>query len=301
VSPEGSTDADVKTADGRTLRYQAVGAPRGTPIFLMHGTPGSRIGPRPRTSVLYRLGVRLISYDRPGYGGSGRHQGRSVADCAADVAGIADHLGLDTFAVVGRSGGGPHALACAARLPDRVTRAAVLVSFAPNEAGDDLDWYEGMNDANVRGFATDPAEEQKLVESLRLQADRTRRRPVSLLESLRGQISGPDRTVVNDPTIERLLLEAYAEATRPGPYGWIDDVLALRRGWGFSLSEVQQRVRLWHGAEDNVVPASHTRWLAERIRGAELHVQTDTAHFGAMGILPSMLSWLIEEPSLVPQ
>ncbi|GIM94983.1 alpha/beta fold hydrolase [Paractinoplanes toevensis] len=299
MSPEGSTDADVETADRRTLRYQAVGAPSGYPVFLMHGTPGSRIGPRPRAGVLYRLGVRLISYDRPGYGGSDRKAGRSVADCAADVERIADHLGLGTFAVVGRSGGGPHALACAARLPDRVSRAAVLVSFAPNNAGDDLDWYEGMNDANVRGFATTPAEEQKLVESLRLQADRTRRSPVTLLESLRGQISGPDRVVVQDPTIERLLLEAYAEATRPGPYGWIDDILALRREWGFPLAAIRQRVRLWHGAEDNVVPASHTRWLAERLPDADLQVQNDSAHFGAMGILPSILSWLAEEPSLV--
>jgi pimeloyl-ACP methyl ester carboxylesterase len=298
VSPEGSTDGTVKS-DGRTVRFQAVGAAWGTPVFLMHGTPGSRIGPRPRAGVLYRLGIRLISYDRPGYGDSERHAGRSVADCADDVASIADHLGLDTFAVVGRSGGGPHALACAARLPTRVTRAAVLVSFAPNRAGDDLDWYEGMNDANVRGFATDPAEEQKLVESLRLQADRTRRSPVSLLETLRGQISGPDKVVVKDPTIERLLLEAYAEATRPGPYGWIDDILALRRDWDFPLSAIRQRVRLWHGAEDNVVPVSHTRWLAERIPDADLQVQTDAAHFGAMGVLPSMLSWLVEEPSLV--
>jgi pimeloyl-ACP methyl ester carboxylesterase len=298
VSPEGSIDANVR-ADGRIVRCQVVGAPQGTPVFLLHGTPGSRIGPRPRASVLYRLGVRLISYDRPGYGGSDRDAGRSVADCAADVAAIADHLGLSQFAVVGRSGGGPHALACAAALPDRVTRAAVLVSFAPYEASDDLDWYEGMNDANVRGFAADPAEEQKLVESLRLQADRTRRRPGSLLESLRTQISGPDRAVVSDPTIERLLVEAYAEATRPGPYGWIDDVLALRRDWGFPLSSIEQQVRLWHGAADNVVPASHTRWLAGRIHRADLHVQTDTAHFGAMGILPSVLSWLAEEPSLV--
>ena len=294
MSPEGSIDADIKV-DGRVLRYQVVGAPQGTPVFLMHGTPGSRIGPRPRTGVLYRLGVRLINYDRPGYGGSDRHPGRSVAGCAADVAAIADQLGVKTFGVVGRSGGGPHALACAAILPDRVERAAVLVSFAPNHA-DDLDWYEGMNDANQRGFTADPAEEQKLVENLRLQADRTRRSPVSLLESLRTQISGPDVNFVNDPTIERLLLEAYAEATRPGPYGWIDDVLALRRDWGFSLSDIQQRVRLWHGAADNVVPASHTRWLAERIRDADLYVQTDSAHFGAMGILPSILSWLIGEP-----
>jgi len=109
------------------------------------------------------------------------------------------------------------------------------------------------------------------------------------------------RRVVQDVTIERLLLETYAEAMRPGPYGWIDDTLALRRDWGFRLPDVRQRVRLWHGADDNVVPVSHTRWLAERIPRAEIEVQTGAAHFGAMEILTDILSWLAaaEEPALV--
>jgi pimeloyl-ACP methyl ester carboxylesterase len=261
-------------ADGRRLRYDVAGA--GAPVFLLHGTPGSRLGPRPRDSVLYRLGVRLISYDRPGYGGSGRDPGRSVASCAADIAAIADDLGLGTFAVAGRSGGGPHAMAAAALLPARVTRAAVE-------------------------FGNARTDELKLVESLRLRADRTRRSPASLLEALRGQITPPDRRVVRDVTFERLLLETYAEAMRPGPWGWIDDNLALNRDWGFRLSEIGQRVRLWHGADDNVVPASHTRWLAERIPRAEFEIQTETAHFGAMEILPDILSWLAaeQEPELV--
>jgi pimeloyl-ACP methyl ester carboxylesterase len=299
VAQLAKTYSDVRTAGGRTVRYETAGARDGYPVFLLHGTPGSRIGPKPRAAVLYRLGIRLISHDRPGYGGSDRQPGRTVADCADDVALIADDLGLGTFAVVGRSGGGPHAMACAARLPDRVDRAAVLVSLAPAEA-DDIDWYAGMNEDNVREYTTARHDEQKLVESLRLIADRTRRSPLSLLESLRGQITGPDRQVVHDPEIERLLLETYAEAMRPGPYGWIDDTLALRRDWGFRLSDIRQRVRLWHGAEDNVVPASHSRWLAERIPHAEFEVQTATAHFGAMEILPDILSWLAEEePELV--
>ena len=294
------TYSDVTTADGRRLRYEVTGAPDGAPVFLLHGTPGSRIGPKPRAGVLYRLGVRLISYDRPGYGGSDRHPGRSVASCASDISVIADDLGISSFAVVGRSGGGPHAMAAAALLPTHVTRAAVLVSLAPNDA-DEIDWYAGMNDANVREFATARSDEQKLIESLRLQADRTRRSPLSLLDALRDQITAPDRRVVQDVTIERLLLETYAEAMRPGPYGWIDDTLALRRDWGFRLADIRQRVRLWHGADDNVVPVSHTRWLAERIPRAEIEVQTGAAHFGAMEILTDILSWLAaaEEPALV--
>ncbi|MCM4080157.1 alpha/beta fold hydrolase [Paractinoplanes hotanensis] len=288
--------SDVFTTGGRRLRYEVSGARDGVPVFLLHGTPGSRIGPKPRAGVLYRLGVRLISYDRPGYGGSDRHRGRTVADCAADVAAIAGDLGLDTFTVVGRSGGGPHALATAALLPDRVTRAAVLVSLAPHDA--EIDWFGGMMPSNVEEFGAASQDEPRLVESLRLQADRTRRSPVSLLDSLRREIAGPDLQVVRDLMMQQLLVETYAEATRGGPYGWIDDVLAARRDWGFDLGDIHQRVRVWHGAEDNCVPPAHARWLAERIPGAELTVQTGTAHFGAMEILPEILSWLAE-PALV--
>ncbi|MEV5498836.1 alpha/beta fold hydrolase [Nonomuraea fuscirosea] len=119
----------VHSADGsRRLAVAQRGLiPRGSPVFYLHGTPGSRVGPLPKHGLLYRLGIRLITYDRPGYGDSDRQVGRQVGDVASDVATIADRLGLDRFAVVGRSGGGPHALACAALLGDRVTRAAVLV------------------------------------------------------------------------------------------------------------------------------------------------------------------------------
>lgn len=124
----------VRTADGRRLRIEISGDPRGRPVFLLHGMPGSRVGPRPRSLFLYQRGARLISYDRPGYGGSDRRPGRRVADVAEDVAHVADSLGLDRFAVVGRSGGAPHALACAALLPGRVTRAAAMVGLAPRDA-----------------------------------------------------------------------------------------------------------------------------------------------------------------------
>jgi pimeloyl-ACP methyl ester carboxylesterase len=288
--------SQVRTSDGRRLQYEESGDPDGVPVFLLHGTPGSRLGPRPRAGVLYRLGVRLISYDRPGYGGSDRHRGRSVADCATDVAAIADDLGLPTFTVVGRSGGGPHALAAAARLPGRVTRAAVLVSLAPHDA--EIDWYGGMMPSNVDEFSTATQDESRLIESLRLQAERTRRSPVSLLDMLRAEIAGPDREFVRGLTIQKLLLESYAEAMRGGPYGWIDDVLATRRDWDFHLDQITQPIRLWHGAQDNCVPAAHAHWLAARIPNAELEVQSGTAHFGAMEILPEILSWLAE-PALV--
>ena len=138
----------VLTDDGRRVAVEQFGDAAGRPVFLLHGTPGSRMQPVPRGMVLHHLGVRLITFDRPGYGQSERLPGRDVAAAAIDVKAIADQLGLDTFALVGRSGGGPHALACAALLPGRVTRVAALVTLAP-QAAEGLDWFEGMTESNV--------------------------------------------------------------------------------------------------------------------------------------------------------
>ena len=133
-------------------------APTGWPVFLLHGTPGSLHGPRPRGIFLYRLGVRLISYNRPGYPGSTRVEDRIVADAAGDVETIADNLDMDQFSVIGRSGGAPHALACAAdnRLRDRLICTAALSSLAPCDA-EGLDWFAGMADSNIRRIEKPPA------------------------------------------------------------------------------------------------------------------------------------------------
>jgi pimeloyl-ACP methyl ester carboxylesterase len=282
---------EIVAADGRQLRVETSGPVHGTPVFLLHGTPGSRNGPRPRSTVLYRLGVRLISYDRPGYGGSTRQPDRRVADAARDVTTIADALDLAGFAVVGRSGGGPHALACKALLGDRVLRVAVLVGLAPSNAGG-LDWFDGMAAGNVRDYATAARDTFELTEELRARAARTVADPESLLEALHEQMSPPDRRVITSVAYRRLLSQSYAEALRAGPYGWIDDVLALRDDWGFSLDEIRGPVRLWHGADDTFSPPKHSLWLARQIPGAEVQVQSDTAHFGALEVLPRMLNWL---------
>jgi pimeloyl-ACP methyl ester carboxylesterase len=281
----------VKTPDGRQLSTQSYGDPDGKPIFLLHGTPGSRLGPHPRGAVLHRLGIQLIAFDRPGYGESDRFEGRRVADAATDVLAIADAYGLDKFAVVGRSGGGPHALACAALLPDRLTKAAVLVGIAPRGA-DGLDWYDGMTQSNVSEHAAAANGYEGLAAMTEAAADAVRADPESLLASLRPEMPDPDRRVVADPGIRAMLLQTYAEGLRTSADGWIDDVLAFYLPWGFDPVTVTVPVLLWHGAIDNLSPVGHAMWLADRIPSATVVVQAGASHFSALDVLPDILHWL---------
>jgi pimeloyl-ACP methyl ester carboxylesterase len=289
-----STVQEIKTSDGRVLAFEETGHPTGLPVFLLHGTPGSSEGPKPRSSMLYRQGVRLISYDRPGYGRSTRHPHRRVCDAAFDVATIADYLEISQFAVVGRSGGGPHALACAALIPDRVMRTVALVSVAPPNAPG-LDWYSGMTEDNVEAYTAIDADSSQLAERLRVRADRTSKNPETLMEVLLNQMTVADRNVVKDFAIRRLLTNTYREAVREGPFGWIDDALAFRTDWGFDIAAISGPVKLWHGADDNFSPVSHTLWLSANIASAELEIQEGTAHFGAVEILPRILNDLVAE------
>jgi pimeloyl-ACP methyl ester carboxylesterase len=281
----------VHAADGRRLSTQTYGDPDGKPVFLLHGTPGSRLGPHPRSAVLHRLGIRLISFDRPGYGESDRLEGRRVADAAADVHAIADAYGLRKFAVVGRSGGGPHALACAALLPERTTKAAVLVSLAPRGA-DGLDWLDGMARSNVMEFTAALNGYAGIAAHTKRVADAIRADPTSLIARLQAELPDPDKRVVADRGIRTKLVEAYAEAMRTSDYGWIDDTLAFSSAWGFDPAAVPVPVLLWHGANDVFSPASHARWLAGRIPNATVIVQAGAAHFGALDVLPDILRWL---------
>ena len=261
-------------------------------MFLLHGTPGSRLGPLPRVRVLYELGVRLVTFDRPGYGGSDRLASRTVADVVPDVLAIADALELDKFAVIGRSGGGPHALACAALLPDRVTRAGVLVSLAP-WAAEGLDWFAGMADSNAREYTTAANEPEVLTSRLVQVAARIRANPASHLATLSPEMPEVDRRIVADIGIRALLAENYAEALRESADGWIDDALAFCAPWGFDLADIKVPVLLWHGQNDVFSPAAHARWLADQIPSAIMSIRPDTAHFGAILVMPDVLSWLI--------
>jgi pimeloyl-ACP methyl ester carboxylesterase len=261
----------------------------------MHGTPGSRRGPRPRASVLYRLGIQLICYDRPGYGGSDRQQGRSVVDAVEDVQAIAEALDLGPFSVVGRSGGAPHALACAAKLSGWVKSVVALVGIAPPDA-EGLDWYDGMTTSNKEELS--PGTPGLIAAILTERTERVRSDPMLLLESLRPELTGPDLRIVDEVAIQGLLADAYDEALRQGAEGWIDDSIALRKSWGFDLRKIKAPVLIWHGCDDVFSPVSHAQWLADRIRNGhddatvEVVLKRGAAHFDAVEVLPDILAWV---------
>jgi pimeloyl-ACP methyl ester carboxylesterase len=240
--------------------------------------------------VLYRLGIRLIAFDRPGYGASDRLPDRRVADAAADVEAIADALGLDEVSVVGRSGGGPHALACAALLPHRVVRAAVLVGLAPWRATG-LDWFAGMAESNVREYTSAASRQGVLALTLESRSRRIREDPASLVADLRWELPESDRQVIADATIRSMLVSNFREALVSSAHGWLDDALAFCRDWGFRPEDIQVPVLLWHGEDDVFSPVGHSRWLAERIPTARMVVEPGAAHFGAIRVLPDVLRW----------
>ncbi|BCL31669.1 alpha/beta hydrolase [Streptomyces aurantiacus] len=285
----------IRMRDGRRLAFEEWGDPDGTPVVLLHGTPGCRLGVVPHDMIEARPGVRFIAYDRPGYGDSDRGPGRRVAQAARDVAALADALGLDRFAVLGRSGGAPHALACAALLPTRVRRAAVLASLAP-PAGEGLKWFEGMAASNVEEFTralTDPVD---FADRLASRAAEIRADPAQLLASVRDGLTDSDRRIVSAPAMSDMLLRNYREALRTSAYGWLDDTLALLSHWGFDPARITRPVLLWHGAEDTFSPVGHFEWLARHIPRARPVLEPEAGHFSALEALPDVLDWLCATP-----
>ncbi|WP_281196813.1 alpha/beta fold hydrolase [Microtetraspora niveoalba] len=275
----------MKTPDGRVLAVEEWGVPDGIPVLYTHGTPMSRLARYPDDSLFTEMGVRLVTYDRPGFGASSPRSGRRVHDAADDIATIADELGIDRFPLFGVSGGGPHALAFAARFPERVTRVATLAGPAPCDAGG-LDWTAGMMEANRKTSVAALRGREALVAHF-AEEDAESESPATLMPAA-------EQAVLARPEVKRMLAAAFAEAVRPGTDGWIDDELALYGlPWGFDPAGITVPVRIWHGTRDTVIPVSHARWLAARIPAATLIEDGEAGHAGHFAATPAMLRWLV--------
>ena len=274
----------LETPDGRTLAYATWGDPDGFPVLSLHGTPGCRFNRWPNEKVYERLGVHFVTHDRAGYGQSDRHHGRSVADEAADVAALADALGLDRFGVTGGSGGGPHVLACAALLPDRVVRAVCIVGVAPfGPPGlEEADWFAGMDDENVKEVRKALAGEEELTPYLEDQQREAEARvavdPSTILDDF--ELSESDRAQLARPEVMQVITEATLEQAANGVGGWADDDLAFLKPWGFDVATVAVPVLVRYGLTDVLVPPAHGEWLAANVPGCIVEVEASAGHLG---------------------
>ncbi|HEX2221440.1 MAG TPA: alpha/beta fold hydrolase [Candidatus Limnocylindria bacterium] len=272
-------ELDLELGGGRRLHAYDTGTDGGDDrlaVVWHHGTPNVGAPPAPLFPASDRLGIRWVSYDRPGYGGSSRRIGRDVASAAADVASIADALGIGRFATMGHSGGGPHALACAALLPERVLAVAVVAGLAPFGA-DGLDWFAGMSSAGIASLRAALAGREA---------------------KERHEASAPDGDPGFIPADHAALggewswfLDIVRAALARGP-GLVDDDLAAVAPWGFDPAQVVAPTLFVHGTRDRLVPASHSEWLAGRCPSAELRLTPADGHISVLSSAEEILGWL---------
>jgi pimeloyl-ACP methyl ester carboxylesterase len=258
--------AELATADGRILRYCLYGPADGSPVVLHGGSPSSRWKWPDLTYAMEQSKLRLLVYDRPGYGGSTRRIERTVADVVDDVLALANAHGWRRFAVFGGSGGGPHALACAALLADRVTRCAVLSGIKPGEPGK-------------------PPREETAVRS---RLTKTAAEIMSRIDAGGPEVSTvPGPPAREDPDAMARLRATFID----GMDGWVDDSLALAQPWGFEPEKITVPVEIWYGTDDSSIPSEHSEWLLTHIASAQGHPYTG-GHLPDVDIYRQIYDWL---------
>lgn len=266
---------NIKLSDGRTLAYAEYGDPNGTPVFFFHGTPGSRLF-HPPDDVTKYLGVRLICTDRPGYGDSTFQTNRTFLDWGTDVAQLADHLGFERFAIVGHSGGGPHTLACAYALPERVTAAGVVAGAGPVDAPGATDGMALLNWFAFKfGQYLPWSVGYALTKSIfrEVAAD-----PPKAIDRDRGTRPLVDNEILDLPEIRELCIQSDVEAYRHGLLAFAWDVRLITRPWGFKLAKIKVPVHLWHGTEDNSTTMTMAHYMADNIPNGKLTVCDGEGH-----------------------
>lgn len=282
----------VPLPDGRQLEVGCAGDPEGFPLVFHHGTPGAGRPRRMLAEAAAARGLRLLTPSRPGYAASTRRPGRRVADVAADVVAVLDHLELPRAYVAGWSGGGPHALATGALAPDRIAGVLVIAGVGPWQAPG-LDFLDGMGEDNVTEFgaacegeaALRPLLQQWRPELISLE-------PTQLVTSMGSLLPEVDRAHL-DGELGEDLVDGFRTGLRDGVDGWVDDDLAFVAGWGFALEALTVPVTLWQGDADLMVPAAHGRWLADHVPGVRAHLLPGQGHLSvAVGRIAQMLDEL---------
>jgi pimeloyl-ACP methyl ester carboxylesterase len=295
---DGRMDAvgQIQLPDGRHLDVQVSGPADGLPLVFHHGTPGAATPMRALERAAHARGLRLVTTSRPGYGDSTRQPGRSVVDVVADTEAVLASLGAERCVTMGWSGGGPHTLACGARLG---AAAAVLVvaGVAPYEA-DGLDWMAGMGEENIVEFSAALQGEDHLRSLLRQQGEALRDiRADDIVTSMESLLPDVDRAALTGEFGEDIAA-SFREAVRVSVDGWLDDDLAFAKPWGFSMTEIEVPTMIWQGSADLMVPFAHGQWLASRLPAASVHLEDGEGHLSiGLGKLDIMLDELVKAAS----
>jgi pimeloyl-ACP methyl ester carboxylesterase len=287
----GATALTVTTPDGRSLDVLNWDG-EGLPLLYHSGTPGGAVPWPTGIEAARRSGLRWVTYSRPGYGSSTPKPGRTVADAAADSATVLDALGIDDFVTIGWSGGGPHALACAALLPDRCRGVATIAGAAPSHEPD-LDFLAGMAEDNVEEFTLASQGRAVLAPAVDEMAQSYRSvTGEQIVEAMGGLLSEPDLAALEGPLADYIAALAR-EAVRVGVDGWVEDDLAFCAPWAFDLASIRVPVAVWQGGEDLMVPLSHGEWLAAHVPGARAHLLPGVGHVSLVARLDEVLEDLV--------
>jgi pimeloyl-ACP methyl ester carboxylesterase len=282
----------IRLADGRRLDVRLSGPADGLPLVFHHGTPGAATAVRALERAAHARGLRLVTTSRPGYGDSERRPGRSVADVADDMAAVLGAIGAERCLVAGWSGGGPHALACAARLP-QASAVLVIAGVAPYGAVG-LDFMAGMGEENIVEFSAALAGEDELRPLLESIGEQLRViKADDITSSMETLLPDVDKAVLTGEFAEDMAA-SFREAVRIGIAGWLDDDLAFTRPWGFGLDEISVPVAIWQGSADLMVPFAHGQWLAGQFPAASVHLEAGEGHLSVgLGALDRMLDELM--------
>jgi pimeloyl-ACP methyl ester carboxylesterase len=272
----------LERPDGRVVTYSSWGDPDGRPLLQLHGTPGSRLSRSPHPEVYERLHAHVVTFDRPGYGGSTVHPERTILSVADDALAVADALGWDRFAVLGVSGGGPHALALGTRAPERLRALGLAVGGVPGDLVDPKDLIainrEGLRRAREEG-------RESLEAFLAEPAAQAASDPGAMLDSAMADAPPVDLEMLKRPDVRATLVESLREGFVNGPQGWFDDSYALSTPWGFELDDVAVPVHMWYGEADRNVPLEAVRKMAAQLRVESLEILPGVGHMG----------WLLHE------
>jgi len=264
-------------ADGRRLGYDDHGPRDGAPIFYFHGAPSSRLDLRmfAGDGLAERLGVRVVAVDRPGCGLSDFQRRRRQRHWPADVAALADALGIDRFEVLGWSGGGPYALACAAHIPRRITMATLVSSMGPHDVPG---LAAGTNKQSMRffGLNRDLPVVGRMFDRLMICA--ATRHPTAFLERTVEALPEVDRNAMNAPAVSGAYLDAVTESFRHGTRGPQADIALMVTKWDFDPGRIEVPVRVWHGEQDADAPPGMGRWIAEHVPECEARFLADEGH-----------------------